>query len=228
MGVLDLEEKHGEDIRVSEGTNPQNSSVMKHWFPVVAGLLALLIVGIFGYQYMQRHQVPVIKTLNDFTLDNIDGSKYTFSENAGKVRLVEFMFTNCPDVCPATTYNMAKLQEQLKEKGLFGDKVEFVTITFDPEFDTPEIMQKYAEKFKADQSGWKFLRGDSATIETVTKDFGMSVMKMPDANSPGGYTMAHSANMYLVDGDGNLRQEYGMAAEMDMELMMKEMELLAD
>jgi len=211
---------------VSEGKQ-QEASVKKHWFPVLAGILVLAIIVVIGYPYMQKSQIPVIKALNDFTLDNIDGTKYTFSESAGKVRLVEFIFTNCPDICPATTYNMSQLQEQLKEKNLFGDKVEFVTITFDPEFDTAEVLQAYAEKFHADQSGWKFLRGDDKAIEAVTKDFGMAVMKLPDENSPTGYSITHTARMFLVDPDGNMRQAYGMAADMDMDLMMKEMAILA-
>ncbi|MFJ9500031.1 SCO family protein [Brevibacillus centrosporus] len=200
----------------------QGGALQRHWFTVLAGVLILAIVGVFGYNYMTKEQIPVMKALNDFSLDNINGSTYTFSEGKGKVRLVEFMFTNCPDICPATTYNMSKLQDQLKEKGLFGDKVEFVSITFDPDFDTPEVLQAYAEKFKADQTGWKFLRGDAQAIEKVTKDFGIAVMKQPDGS------FAHTARMFLVDEDGNMRRAYGMAAEMDMDQMMKEMVQLAD
>ncbi|QRG68118.1 SCO family protein [Brevibacillus choshinensis] len=200
----------------------QGGALQRHWFTVLSGVLILAIVGVFGYNYMTKEQIPVMKALNDFSLDNTNGSTYTFSEGKGKVRLVEFMFTNCPDICPATTYNMSKLQDQLKEKGLFGDKVEFVSITFDPDFDTPEVLQAYAEKFKADRSGWKFLRGDAQAIEKVTKDFGIAVMKQPDGS------FAHTARMFLVDEDGNMRRAYGMAAEMDMEQMMKEMEELAD
>ncbi|MDR7319345.1 SCO family protein [Brevibacillus nitrificans] len=200
----------------------QGGALQRHWFTVLAGVLILAIVGVFGYNYMTKEQIPVMKALNDFSLDNINGSTYTFSEGKGKVRLVEFMFTNCPDICPATTYNMSKLQDQLKEKGLFGDKVEFVSITFDPDFDTPEVLKAYAEKFKADQSGWKFLRGDAQAIEKVTKDFGIAVMKQPDGS------FAHTARMFVVDEDGNMRRAYGMAAEMDMDQMMKEMVQLAD
>lgn len=207
---------------MSVGTEQQRETALqRHWFTVLAGVLILAIVGVFGYKYMTKVEIPVMKALNDFSLDNINGSTYTFSEGKGKVRLVEFMFTNCPDICPATTYNMSKLQDQLKEKGLFGDKVEFVSITFDPDFDTPEVLQKYAEKFKADQNGWKFLRGDAQAVEKVTKDFGIAVMKQPDGS------FAHTARMFLVDEDGNMRRAYGMAAEMDMEQMMTEMEQLA-
>ncbi|MED1953143.1 SCO family protein [Brevibacillus centrosporus] len=205
-----------------EAQQQQGGALQRHWFTVLAGVLILAIVGVFGYNYMTKEQIPVMKALNDFSLDNINGSTYTFSEGKGKVRLVEFMFTNCPDICPATTYNMSKLQDQLKEKGLFGDKVEFVSITFDPDFDTPEVLQAYAEKFKADQTGWKFLRGDAQAIEKVTKDFGIAVMKQPDGS------FAHTARMFLVDEDGNMRRAYGMAAEMDMDQMMKEMVELAD
>lgn len=194
----------------------------RHWFSVAAAVLALLVVGVFGYQYWQKSQIPVVKQMNDFTLDNIDGSTFTLSETNGKVRLVEFIFTHCPDICPATTFNMAKMQEQLKAKGLFGDKVAFVTITFDPERDTPEVLKAYADKFGADQRGWYFLRGDQAAVEKVTKDFGIAVLKQPD----GSFT--HTARMFLVDKDGNMRRMYGMASDMDMDNMLKDIEQLAD
>ncbi|MGQ7280595.1 SCO family protein [Brevibacillus thermoruber] len=194
----------------------------RHWFSVAAAVLALLVVGVFGYQYWQKSQIPVVKQMNDFTLDNIDGSTFTLSETNGKVRLVEFIFTHCPDICPATTFNMAKMQEQLKAKGLFGDKVAFVTITFDPERDTPEVLKAYADKFGADQRGWYFLRGDQAAVEKVTKDFGIAVLKQPDGS------FAHTARMFLVDKDGNMRRMYGMASDMDMDNMLKDIEQLAD
>lgn len=207
---------------MSEGVQQQPSFWQRHWFTVLAAVIVLAIVGVFGYQYMKKEQIPVMKTMNDFTLDNINGSRYTFSDSTGKVRLVEFMFTNCPDICPATTYNMSKLQEQLKEKGWFGDKVEFVSITFDPKVDTPEVLQTYADKFHADQSGWRFLRGDEQAVAAVTKDFGIAVLKQPDGS------FAHTARMFLVDKEGNMRRAYGMAAEMNMEQIMKDMEQLAD
>ncbi|MCM3145495.1 SCO family protein [Brevibacillus sp. MER 51] len=208
---------------MSEGAQLQQESAMKkHWFPVLAGIILLAIIGVFGYNYMTEEKIEVLKPIADFTLDNSDGTTYTFNSSAGKVRLVEFMFTKCPDICPATTFNMAKLQDQLKEKGLFGDKVEFVSISFDPDNDTPEVLQEYAAKFKADQSGWKFLRGDAQDVEKVTKDFGLMVIKEPD----GSYS--HTARMFLVDGDGNMRRAYGMAANMELDVMMKEMVQLAD
>ncbi|USG66300.1 SCO family protein [Brevibacillus ruminantium] len=206
---------------MSEISREQVSFWKRHWFTVAAGVLALLVVGVFGYQYMQKSQIPVLKQTNDFTLDSIDGSKYTMFEHNGKVRLVEFMFTHCPDICPATTFNMSKLQEKLKEKGTFGNKVEFVTITFDPERDTVDVLQKYAEQFNVDFSGWHFLRGEEADIEKVTKDYGMAVLKQPDGS------FAHTARIFLIDKEGKMRRAYGMASDMDQDLILQEMSQLA-
>lgn len=201
---------------------PQGTGLQRHWFPVLTGVLILAIVGVFGYKYLTQEKIPVLKAISDFSLENSNGSTYTFSDSKGKVRLVEFMFTKCPDICPATTYNMAQMQKELKAKGLFGDKVEFVSITFDPDFDTAQVLQEYAGKFHADPNGWKFLRGDAQAVEKVTKDFGIAVLKQPDGS------FAHTARMFLVDGDGNMRRAYGMAADMDMDQIMADMEQLAD
>ncbi|MFD2369580.1 SCO family protein [Brevibacillus sp. GCM10020057] len=200
----------------------QETGLQRHWFPVLTGVLILAIVGVFGYKYLTRETIPVMKALSDFSLENSNGSTYTFSDSKGKVRLVEFMFTKCPDICPATTYNMSLMQKELKTKGLFGDKVEFVSITFDPDSDTAQVLQEYAGKFQADPTGWKFLRGDAQAVEKVTKDFGIAVLKQPDGS------FAHTARMFLVDGDGNMRRAYGMGAEMDMDQIMADIEQLAD
>src|SRR5690625_6453122 len=76
-------------------------------------------------------------------MDNAFESEYSFDDMPEKVRLIEFMYTNCPDVCPVTTAEMSKLRQQFMKEGVFGDKVEFLTITIDPEHDTDEILQDY-------------------------------------------------------------------------------------
>jgi protein SCO1/2 len=200
----------------------QTSFWQRRWFTVLAAVLVLAIAAVVGYQFWEKTQIPVMKKMNDFTLDNINGQTFQFSQTDGKVRLVSFIFTHCPDVCPATTHQMAKLQEQLKAKRMFGDQVVFVTVSFDPERDTPEVLQKYANTFGADQSGWYFLRGDKQAVEKVTRDFGVAVIKQPD----GSYM--HTTRTFLVDQDGNMRRAYGMADEMNLEKIMIDMERLAD
>jgi protein SCO1/2 len=202
--------------------NQPSSFWQRHWFAVLAAVLVLAIVAVVGYSFWEKSQIPVMKKMNDFTLENINGQPFQFSQSNGKVRLVSFIFTHCPDICPATTQQMSKLQEQLKAKHMFGNKVAFITVSFDPERDTPEVLQKYADTFDADQSGWYFLRGDEQAVEKVTKDFGVAVMKQPD----GSYM--HTARTFLVDQDGNMRRAYGMADEMNLEQIMSDMERLAD
>ena len=70
-----------------------------------------------------------------------------------------FIYTSCPDVCPLLTDKMAQVQDELGPD--FGAEVAFVSITVDPEHDTPEVLKEYAETFDADLGGWGFLTGDA-------------------------------------------------------------------
>lgn len=208
---------------MSEGASHEQTTFwQRYWFIVLAAVLGVAIAAVAGYQYWEKSRIPVMKTMSDFTLENIDGSTFQLSQSNGKVRLVSFIFTHCPDVCPATTRNKAELQEQLKAKGLFGDKAAFLSVSFDPERDTPEVLQKYANTFNADQSGWYFLRGSEEAVQKVAKDFGVAVIKQPD----GSYM--HTAKIFLLDQEGKMRRIYGMAGEMNLEQIAADIEQLAD
>jgi len=193
------------------------------WLVVLAGTILLIVLGVFGYQYWKSQQIPVLKQMGDFTLENTaNGQPFRFQEANGKVRLISFIFTNCPDVCPATTQYMSKMQDELKAKGLFGEEVVFLTISFDPERDTAEVLQEYAAKFNADPAGWYFLRGSEADVQQVTQQYGIGVMKEPSGN------IIHTMRTFLVDKEGNLRRMYGMGAGMDLPAIVKDMEQLAE
>jgi protein SCO1/2 len=195
----------------------------KYWLAVLVSVIGLAVIGFFSYKYYeQKTRLPVYKTMADFTLEKLDGSLFHFSETDGKVRLVAFIFTNCADVCPPTTLNMAKLQKELKAVGLFGKDVQLMTVTFDPERDTPAVLQKYADSFGADQSGWQFLRGKEDTVAQVAQSFGVGVMKQPDG------TFVHTMKIFLIDKEKRMRAIYGMAAEMDMDKIVQDMKRLAD
>jgi protein SCO1/2 len=194
----------------------------RHWFALLAGVIGVAAAGTLLFAYWQSKQIPVIKRMDDFTLEKVDGTPFHLRDTDGKVRLVSFIFTHCPDVCPATTFYMARMQDELKAKGLYGKDVVFLTITFDPERDTPEVLQKYAEQFHADQSGWYFLRGDTAAVAQVTKAFGIGVLKQPD----GSYL--HTMRTFVLDKERNLRVMHGMGAEMNPDAVTHDLELLAD
>ena len=138
-----------------------------------------------------------------YTLQNaLDSNKQVkLGDSGGKVRLVYFFWSHCPDVCPATTFILSKVQEELKREGLFGDKAEIESITFDPVRDTPEAIRAYAAKFHADPAGWKFLRmPDEAATAQLVKDFGLSLFKDTDGN------YSHNDSIAIVDKQGNIRK----------------------
>lgn len=102
----------------------------------------------------------VLQEAPAFELTDLDGNKVTKESTNGKARLVYFYFANCPDVCPPTTFLLSQVQEGLEKEGILGTDAEMISITFDPERDTTEVIKAFAERnyAKLDQ-GWLFLRG---------------------------------------------------------------------
>lgn len=143
---------------------------------------------------------PVAKP--DFTLTDTDGRPFHFREETeGRLALVFFGYTNCPDICPTTLADWAKTRAEL---GRRADRVRFVFVSVDPERDTPEVADAYAKKFDSSFIG---LSPDSASLERIRKGFRISSWRedMPDG---GPYAVAHSAQSFLVDRKGMVRLIY--------------------
>ena len=131
------------------------------------------------------------------SLTGMDGKPYTDKSFEGKVTLVFFGFTQCPDVCPTT---LAELAEVLKQLGDQASKVQMLMITVDPERDTPEVLNAYIKAFDERILG---LTGTPADIKQVAGLYKAYYAKVPQAN--GQYTMDHSASFYLFDKKGESR-----------------------
>ncbi|OCA90517.1 hypothetical protein A8F94_01120 [Bacillus sp. FJAT-27225] len=176
----------------------------KTFFAAICMMVILLIAGMYLFaQYISNPELPILEKTSGFTLETASGEAYQ-SDN-GKIKLVTFFYTNCPDICPLTLMDFAKLQGQLTERGFFGEKVELIAITLDPEVDTQEVLKAYAEGFNANQEGWKFLTGTNDDIQTIANSFHMTFQKVS-----GGF-IAHTTTMVLVDGQNQIRGLYGMA-----------------
>lgn len=120
-----------------------------------------------------------------------DAVSFSLESLRGKVILLTFLYTKCPDVCPLLTVNMKQTQELLGNK--FDRDVAFVTISFDPD-DAPEVLQKYAAKHAADDSGWKFLTSQSEDeMRFIAEAYGIVYHREED----GAYT--HNIVTYLID-----------------------------
>ena len=127
-----------------------------------------------------------------------DGKARTLADFRGKLVVLSFGYTHCPDVCPTT---LADTAAALKALGADAARVQVLFVTLDPERDTAELLAQYLPAFNADFLG---LRGDAAATERVAKEFKVFYEKRPGA-APGAYTMDHSAQSYVLDAEGRLR-----------------------
>lgn len=126
---------------------------------------------------------------------------------AEKTWVVGFVFTRCPSTCPAISKAMLTFQEQITRSRL-QDRVELLTITVDPEYDTPEVMAAYADSLGADLGNWRFLTGDKAAIESFVVDGFKLAVGEARQNEAGVMDIAHSTKLALVDRFGNIRGYY--------------------
>ena len=133
-----------------------------------------------------------------FDLPDFDGKPRRLSDFAGKLTVVFFGYTQCPDACPTT---MAELAGILKTLGPDAARVQVVFITVDPSRDTPALLKNYVTNFRPD---FLALRGDGAQTQQVIHDFKLVVEKVP-GKTPDSYTIDHTAGTYLFDTHGRIR-----------------------
>ena len=141
------------------------------------------------------------------SLPDQDGRVRTMADFAGKVTVVFFGYTQCPDVCPTTMLELAQVKKSL---GKDGDKIQGVFITIDPERDTPAILKSYMGSF---DPSFIALRGTVAQTAATAKEFKVFFAKVP-GKAEGSYTMDHTAGSYVIDGRGRMRlfERYGAGA----------------
>jgi len=145
-------------------------------------------------------KLPVIGPAPDFTLTSQDGIPVALASLHGKVVAVSFLYTACPDICPVLTQKLVEVQDTLGQD--FGRKIAFVSITLDPERDTPEVLKDYATAWEAKPAGWSFLTGPPAMVREVARNYGVIAVK-----SAAGF-IDHNLVTSLVDPHGMLRVQY--------------------
>jgi protein SCO1 len=172
--------------------------------------LALLAWPGLGLAHEAGHdgRLPVIGPAPGFTLISQDGATVSLGDFRGKAVAVTFIFASCTDTCPLLTDKMARVQDKLGDK--FGRKIAFVSITVDPERDTPEVLKQYAESFDANPAGWFFLTGEPAAIRDVLRRYGVYARKSPSGD------IDHTFLTSLIDSHGVLRVQY-LGVRFDLE-----------
>ena len=148
----------------------------------------------------QDERLSKIGPAPNFALTNQDGTRVTLSELRGRVVAITFIYASCADTCPLLTAKMARVQARLGPD--FGPRVFFVSITVDPERDTPEVLKRYAEAHGATTAGWAFVTGSPDEIRAVARRYGVYYRKTARGD------VDHTFLTSVVDRTGILRVQY--------------------
>ncbi|MDH4377416.1 MAG: SCO family protein [Ramlibacter sp.] len=166
---------------------------------LAVGLAATLgLAGCEGKQPFQSFDLTDAKYARGFELPDFDGQTRRLQDFRGKLVVVFFGFTQCPDVCPTAMTDLVEVKRQL---GADGDKLQAVFVTVDPERDTPEVLKAYIANFDPSFVG---LRGTPEQLAQVVQEFKVYYKKV-EGKTPGAYTMDHSAASFIYDTQGRLR-----------------------
>lgn len=170
----------------------------------IGPLMVLAVVGWFvpvlGHATGDREGLPKIGPAPELSLTTQDGQRLSLQELRGKVVVVTFIYASCTDTCPLLTAKMAGLQSVLGAD--FGSKAFFLSITVDPERDTPAVLRRYAQAHGANLAGWAFLTGTPAEIRQVAHRYGIYYKKTARGE------VDHTFLTSLVDQSGTLRVQY--------------------
>lgn len=194
---------------------------------VWVGLLSLALVGVaaltlvfakpasfkgtsYGEPYPKAAEIELTKS---------NGETFRLSDQKGKIVLLFFGYTACPDVCPTTLAELKQVMDKL------GDKTRLIQVVFvsvDPERDTPDKIQEYVEHFNREFVG---LSGSSTDLQVIWDNYGV-FREVVESESAFGYIINHTARTYLIDMDGNLRLSYGFQTPVedivsDLEILLK-------
>lgn len=203
-------------------TNLSSASVVLLSVVILVGLVLVFLL------IKPVKVLPYLAEAPTYNLIDQHGETISSADLQGHVVLYDFIYTHCTTVCPAMTGQMLQIQKELEKKGQLGEDVILVSITFDPERDTPERLQTYSELMRTGPDSWLWLTGDLIPIkQLVGGEFGVYFEKTPldeaAADAAGltpeerenGYDFIHATVFTLVDEQGNIRAEYHELLDVD-------------
>ena len=196
---------------------------LKQYFVIIAAALLSLVLFSCGEDF------PVKNDLSDkkFKLINQDSVMVNYPElTNGKVAVIGYIYTHCPDICPLTTNYMRLIQNKLKEQNI-NNEVQFISISFDPSRDTPSVLQDYARVRNLDLSNWTLLTGKEAKIKEVLKSDGVIAAVSDSSKKTGSYYIAHTDRISLMDSKGRIRAHY-QGSQAPVDKVVKDIKSLLD
>lgn len=175
---------------------------------IVWAALAICVASIAGaFIYSKRQpRLPSLNRVTDFTLTNQAKGTVSLSDLRGKVWVADIIFTRCAGPCAKMTRQFSALQNVLSNES----GVHLVSLTADPEYDTPEVLTRYGEKFNADQKRWTFLTGTKKDLYRLAMDGLLLALeeKTPESRENENDLFIHSTRFVLIDKQGVMRAAY--------------------
>lgn len=185
------------------------------FYLIAAGILGALIFSVVFFQRaLKVESLPVYGQVNSFRLLDTQGREFTLKDLKGKVWLTDFIFTTCGGICPVMTKNMAALYRSF----LTIDSVEMVSISVNPEHDSPDVLAAFARKYHADTTKWHFLTGERDEIKRLAvESFQVGSVEEP---------IFHSDRFVLVDRQGRIRGYYDGTQQKSINTLFKDIAAL--
>lgn len=153
-----------------------------------------------------------------FSLTERSGAEITMRDMQGKVWIADFFYSTCPGPCPMLSSRLSEIQKHIADE----PDVRLVSISTDPEKDTPDVLKAYAQRFGATEK-WLFLTGDKTAIyKLANQGFRLTVAEDPSAAEP----ISHSTKLALVDRDGFIRGFYDGIADQEKAPLLRDLKLL--
>ncbi len=183
-------------------------SYSRRWVIVAAGLalMMLLVSGCRESLSLRGLVFDPPKQAPDFTLTDHTGQPFALADQRGKVVLLYFGFASCPDVCPSTLADLARMKREL---GRDGNQVQVALITVDPNRDTPQVLADYVTVFDPSFVG---LHGSEEQVQQLMKKYGVTAVRKDLPGSALGYTIDHTAFVHVIDQSGRWREQFPFGA----------------
>ena len=169
-------------------------------------LVCLVVSGLLGFACLACQPSPppmdVLGATPPFSLTDQTGASFGSQGLAGRVTLLDFVYTHCTDACPVLSATFQDVQRKLMADQQLASRVMLVSLSVDPQHDTPPVLAEYAQQFKADPNGWKMLTGDWDQVYDVVTGFKVATRPprpAAEAPAPGGTELSHTTRVVLID-----------------------------
>ncbi len=162
------------------------------------GGMLVIIAGVLSPLYLHKlagHEVPVYGQAPKFSLQLADGEEFSKQNLKNRISLLNFFFTSCPSVCPAISGEVSSLHKQFSS----NPQLQFISVSIDPERDSPQALQAYSAKFGADPQRWHFLRGEMSEVNGLLEGLKLS---------SGESAEMHTTRLVLLDKLARVRGYY--------------------